>query len=176
MARCFVALWPDAATRERLHAIAAGLASAAGRARPTSRDDLHLTLAFLGELDTDRACRVASMLAAMDEPAFDWSIDSIGSFAGAGVVWAGSTPNQRLDALVRAIRSGLEILGVPYDSKPFLAHVTLLRGTVPPQAATRVIAPPIRWTVLRPILVRSDAAANGKSTALYRPWIFDSGL
>ncbi|MGE4335885.1 MAG: RNA 2',3'-cyclic phosphodiesterase, partial [Pigmentiphaga sp.] len=55
--RCFVALAPDTATRQRLQAL-----PRMGRARPVLPEDLHLTLAFLGDLDAARAQALASAL------------------------------------------------------------------------------------------------------------------
>ncbi len=133
--------------------------------------DLHLTLAFIGELDAPRARRVAAMLAALDVPAFDWAIDHSGSFAAAGVVWAGGAPDPRLDALAQAVRRGLALLGVPCDARPFRPHVTLLRGRAPPQDTACALAPPVRWPVTRPLLARSRPT-GGAAAARYRPWRF----
>lgn len=55
--RCFVALAPDSATRQRLQAL-----PRMGRARPVLPEDLHLTLAFLGDLDAERAHALARAL------------------------------------------------------------------------------------------------------------------
>ena len=171
-ARSFVALYPDAAARERLHALATELAREAIRARLTIPADLHLTLAFIGELDARAAQRVAAMLAALDVAPFDWTLDRVGSFGAAKVVWAGGAPDPRLQTLAQRVRAGLDALGLAYDTRPLVAHVTLLRGTLQAQPAERAIAPPIHSTAGRPVLLRSDAS-GGPGKARYHPWIFD---
>ncbi|MCK6429025.1 MAG: hypothetical protein L6Q72_08010 [Burkholderiaceae bacterium] len=61
--RCFVALWPDDAARERLAAVAREQQRRFPRARAMRAENLHLTLAFIGELDeTALAQRVRALL------------------------------------------------------------------------------------------------------------------
>ena len=48
--RCFVAAWPDQATRESLQELLARLRPQVPTGRPMQTRNLHLTLAFIGEL------------------------------------------------------------------------------------------------------------------------------
>src|SRR5436189_6019189 len=88
MARLFFALWPDAAALAALAGLAAELAViSGGKAVPSAK--IHLTLAFLGEVTDDRleaARRAAGMLRPR---AFEVALDTVGSFRGARVAWAG---------------------------------------------------------------------------------------
>ena len=164
--RCFVALWPAAATRAALASVTTGLVASHPAARPMRPANLHLTLAFIGELDAPMATAVAAALDKIAVQPFVWQIDRLGHFAHPRVVWAGGPPAPLLEALAQTVREQLDQLRVDYDLKRFAAHVSLLRN------APRLLAPselePIAWPASRPQLIvssRDDAGA-----LVYRPW------
>ncbi len=155
--RCFVALWPDEAARARLAAVAREQQRRFPRARPMRPENLHLTLAFVGELDPARAARVAAALAALPFDPFAWTLDAVGAFERARVLWAAGPECAPLAALAQRVRALLDELRVPYDRKPFVAHVTLLRDLAREAArrAAASLAPPIVWQAHRPLLLQS---------------------
>lgn len=160
--RCFVALQPDEGARERLDQAAGEQHARFPAARRMRRENLHLTLAFIGALAADRAQQVATRLAAEPHAPFGWSLDVVGTFGSARVLWAGGDDAQ-LDALAAHARGLLDELSVPFDRKPFVAHVTLLRK-LPRQAtgdAARRIEPPILWQAAAPVLLASRTDAFG---------------
>jgi RNA 2',3'-cyclic 3'-phosphodiesterase len=125
--RCFVAAWPDDETRAALEYLLDRLRPDVPQARPMQPRNLHLTLAFIGDIDTSAASRVARACESLTIDSVDWSIDSLGWFPRARVMWAGGQVNERLGAVVDRARTLLDGLGVGYDRKPFVAHVTLFR-------------------------------------------------
>jgi 2'-5' RNA ligase len=140
--RCFVALWPDDAARERLAAVGREQQRRFPHARAMRAENLHLTLAFIGELDAARAARVAAALDALPVAPFAWTLDAVGAFERARVLWAAGPDCAPLAALALRVRQLLDELCVPYDRKPFVAHVTLLRDLArgaPPRRS------PHRW-------------------------------
>lgn len=155
--RCFVALWPDDAARERLTAVAREQQRRFPRARAMCAENLHLTLAFIGELDEARAAVVAAALDALPFEDFTWTLDAVGAFDRARVLWAAGADCEPLSRLAQRVRSVLDELHVPYDRKPFVAHVTLLRGLTRGDArhAAAAIVPPVSWRADRPRLVCS---------------------
>jgi len=160
--RCFVALQPDQPALERLDRLANDEQSRLPSARRMRRENLHLTLAFIGALDAGRARHVAARLAAEPTAPFDWQLDAVGAFAGARVLWVGGA-DARLDALAARARGLLDELGVPFDRRPFVAHVTLLRDVPrdPARDAARRIEPPICWHAGAPVLLESRSGSNG---------------
>ncbi|WP_458527413.1 2'-5' RNA ligase family protein, partial [Onishia taeanensis] len=58
--RLFLALWPDPAVREALSSTA-GQAHLACRGRPVAPEQLHLTLAFLGQVPTERLSALVAL-------------------------------------------------------------------------------------------------------------------
>jgi 2'-5' RNA ligase len=155
--RCFVALWPDDAARERLAAVAREQQRRFPRARAMRPENLHLTLAFIGELDAARAAQIAAELDALPFESFAWTLDAVGAFERARVLWAAGPDCAPLAALAQRVRTLLNELHVAYDRKPFVAHVTLLRDLTREESrrAAGPIAPPIVWHADRPQLLQS---------------------
>ena len=153
MNRLFFAAGPDAASVDRLAALAAALdARVGGRAVP--RDNIHLTLAFLGDLDDARAAHAASVPIAGE--AFDLALDRLGSFRKARVAWAGcARPPSRLLALESRLAETLRGLGFALEDRPFAPHVTLRRKTERALPAEPI--EPVAWEVREVALVRSRA-------------------
>lgn len=149
--RCFAGVLPDAASRRRLGQLASQALQCFPGARRIRDDNIHLTLAFIGELADERARRAAREIAALPlEPATRaWRIDRVGRFARAGIVWAGG--DEAGDAhparWAGRVRDCLAQQGIAFDARPFVAHVTLLRD-VPARAAgdaSRIAVEPFDW-------------------------------
>lgn len=125
--RFFVALRPDPIAARRLGKLAAELARQC-RGRPLAGRDLHLTLAFIGELPFAEGERLAALLAGLPEGNPGFPLDEIGRF-GPALLWAGPTVEPAwLAGLVEAVRARLASAGVSFDRRPFKSHLTLVRN------------------------------------------------
>lgn len=106
--------------------------ASACHARLADPANLHLTLAFLGEVPDVRLPDVEHALASAARSARSprLCLAGGGSF-GQGrstVLWADVRGDvEALDALARSIRDGLREAGLPCDDKPFRAHLTIAR-------------------------------------------------
>jgi 2'-5' RNA ligase len=84
--RCFLALRPTAADRDRLDEVQRRFLPWELPGRWTHREDLHVTALFLGELDDDEArllpTVVEGVLAARPEPTRPWSLVGLGASGG----------------------------------------------------------------------------------------------
>lgn len=123
--RLFIALEPGKAFREALKRTQALLASAGVSGRFSRVEDMHLTLAFIGEWPED----ISWCLPEVAEP-FELTLDHLGVFPKAKVLWAGIKPSEELERLAKAARKNLDAAGIPYDPKPFNPHITLVRKPV----------------------------------------------
>lgn len=157
-ARWFIALRPPPGTPEALAAARDALLAAVRDGRPVATDRLHLTLAFLGtgRRDAAEVERLRSALAGIEVSCFDFDIDRADTFrvGRRHVGWIGprEAPAQLL-ALAGAIRARLAAAGIDVDARPFVPHVTVLRGLEAPIAGRSI--PVIKWPVDRFVLVRS---------------------
>lgn len=162
--RCFIAAWPTDDTRVALHRIINGLKDRVPLGRAMQARNLHLTLAFIGELEAEHARALARGCQDLAGDVFEWTIDSVGSFPRARVVWAGGPVDQRIADFVAHARGRLDQLGVAYDRKPFVPHVTLFRD-VRRFDAGGPLDPPVRWTTDHAALYAAERDRDG---LLYR--------
>ena len=93
------------------------------RGHAAQRQNLHLTLAFIGEYgDPDR---VLEVMDSVPFTPFSLNLDGIGNFGD--LYWAGIAPSEALNAYVKRLRRALAANGIPYDKKRFAPHITLVR-------------------------------------------------
>lgn len=157
MARLFFALWPGAETGAALAELAQRLARDCG-GRPVPVGKIHLTLAFLGEVDSERM-PAALEAASVRARGFEGAFDQIGSFRRAGVAWAGmADPPRELLALERKLASRLREAGFALEEREFTPHVTLARRTG--RAIRRAAIAPIPWTADAFTFVRAETGTG----------------
>jgi 2'-5' RNA ligase len=163
MARLFFAVWPDAAARARLEPLAAELAdSASGKVVPIAK--VHITLAFLGEVDAARVADAVLAARAVRCAPFSFALDRVGSFRGARVAWAGCAQvPEPLAALAAALAARLAASGFALDDRPYAPHATLARRIA--RSVTPAPLAPIPWPVGGFSLVRSETG-TGRYTVM----------
>jgi 2'-5' RNA ligase len=153
MARLFFALWPDAAAQAALAAKSKEVARRCA-GRPVPGANLHLTLAFLGEVDAGAIPALRHAARPGPEAAFELVLDQLGAFARAGVAWAGCRrPPQELIALQAGLARRIREAGFAPDERAFAAHLTLARRIREPLAPEPMEA--VRWRVGSFALVES---------------------
>ena len=126
MHRLFVAIRPPAEVRASL----IGLMEGVPGARWQDDDQMHLTLRFIGEVDTPLAEDVVASLAAVHHPRFEIAIDGVGHFGSRGRVnalWAGVRPHDQLAHLHRKVDQALVRAGLEPERRAYLPHITLAR-------------------------------------------------
>lgn len=100
-------------------------------ARWQSAAQLHITLRFLGSLDSGQIAELCSALSAFDASPFAIAVRGSGCFGPAQaptILWAGIEPAEPLLALREQIDLLLAPLGLPGDRhRHFRPHVTLAR-------------------------------------------------
>lgn len=125
MIRLFTALSIPDDIAETLERRQSGLPGAKWR----TRDQLHLTLAFYGEMEARRADDLAAELnrAARGGP-FEINLRGVGAFGDAHrshSLWAGVEANERLSVLAGRCRAAGERAGVVMEKRDYRPHVTL---------------------------------------------------
>jgi RNA 2',3'-cyclic 3'-phosphodiesterase len=158
--RCFIAAWPDDASRQRSADLIRRLATAHPAGRPIGPTNVHLTLAFIGTLDDQRAGELAAACGQLGAIAPEWRLDTLVHFARPGVLAAAGPPHAALAAAAAAARKLLAERAIDYDRKPFVPHVTLLRKVGRFDGPMR-IEPPVAWKIDHIALYRSTARAGG---------------
>ncbi|MCR5575448.1 MAG: RNA 2',3'-cyclic phosphodiesterase [Oscillospiraceae bacterium] len=121
----------------------------------TPPENMHLTLAFIGEYPD--AEPITDALSAVSFAPFELSLDGMGCFGN--LWWAGIGESAPLTALVRKLRRALAENGIPFDRKRFSPHVTLIRKASGKLPAIQL--QPASMTVNAGSLMRSDRGRNG---------------
>ncbi len=144
--RMFVALVPPAEAIEHLDGFLEPRRAAAAF-RWAGTDQLHVTLAFLADVEERRLDDLVERLgrAAARRTAFDTAIAGGGAFPDVGrarVLWAGldldDHDRTELDRLATGCRAAANRAGVPVDGQRFRPHLTLARIAHPTEATSWV--------------------------------------
>jgi len=155
--RVFFAVWPDRAARDALAALARDTAAQA-QGRAPRIENLHLTLAFIGEVAADRikALRAIGIKVARASSPFTLTLDRLGAFRDAGIAWAGaSAPPSELLQLARALGDALAVNDFATERREFQPHVTLARRCR--RRVDGAAASPIALQVARLTLMASES-------------------
>ncbi|BCS53944.1 RNA 2',3'-cyclic phosphodiesterase [Geobacter sp. SVR] len=130
-------------------------------------DQLHLTLAFLGETDQETAQSLTTKLADIQARGFDLRFGSTGCFPDKRrprVVWIGFEPEPLLQKLAALVRAAVLASGIPQEERPFSPHITLARLRAPasiagfPDGPVAISSVPVReFTLFESRLTSSGA-------------------
>ena len=88
------------------------------------KQNLHLTLAFIGE--TKETAAVKEALQTISFKPFRLTLSDMGAFGD--LLWVGTKGNQGLGTVVKDVRAALDAAGIPYDRKKFVPHITIIRN------------------------------------------------
>lgn len=143
-------------------------------------ESLHLTLAFLGELEDERlaAAEQAAAVAAREGAPFTLALTQLGTFGPAWVprvIWAGVSGDiAALGNLQGRLAAELELRGFSREGRPFSPHLTLARIKEPlPVDAARALPDMLRaapaehatWQVDELSVMKSDLGTGPTRTA-----------
>ena len=159
--RLFYAVVPDAGVRDALAELAREVARETG-GRAARAENLHLTLAFLGNVPQERIADVAGIGAKAAEAAapFLLTLGALGVFRDAGVAWAGpQTIPAELRRIFDALRASLHDAALPTERRGFNPHVTLARRCRRGLAVT--VVAPLDWRVDAIALMASETLPEG---------------
>ncbi|MCL2508588.1 MAG: RNA 2',3'-cyclic phosphodiesterase [Oscillospiraceae bacterium] len=130
--RLFFAINFSQETVARLAALRDELRAASSRGNFSRDENLHLTLAFLGECDAKQLAAAKSALDSLKVRPADVRVDRLGRFRrdGGDVWWAGAAENSALSETQRELTDKLTAAGFRLESRPYSPHITLARECV----------------------------------------------
>ena len=156
--RLFFALWPPRDTAQALAAWAAQVQAESG-GKVTTTENIHLTLAFLGDADPDAAIGAARRVAGRRHRL---PIETAKYVKRNEMVWvAPTTIPEPLAGLVASLHSELKAASFRLEERPFAAHVTLIRKARMPRLLPAL--PAVEWPVDDFMLVRSRTTSKGST-------------
>ncbi len=168
MVRLFFALWPDDLVRKQISLLQA---QSGGVGFTTPIENLHATLAFLGEVDRAKIPVFLDAAAKIHCAPFTLELDTREWLKQSQICWLGASKvPERLQTLVSDLQQTLKPTGYQPEQQAFRLHVTLKRRV------TRAMRPinfkPIRWRVSRFVLVESVRKSSGAEYRVIHSWDF----
>ena len=123
--RLFVALSIPDAVANTMFLIQSGVPGAKWQ----TREQLHLTLRFIGEVDGLQANDIDDALSAISAPPFTLALKGVGEFGGKNphALWAGVSDAAAVNHLNRKIETALQRIGLAAEERKFIPHVTVAR-------------------------------------------------
>ncbi|MCD8338754.1 MAG: RNA 2',3'-cyclic phosphodiesterase [Burkholderiales bacterium] len=158
-AKVFVALPCTPEVQAKLYGIGKQIKDNDPGCRVVPQQNLHLTLAFLGNIQRSQIDDVKKALPPKVRDGEVWIITNAGTFHRSTLSFASGASTDYLDSLSKQIRSELTKLGFKFDTKPFKPHITLARNT---STKPTVIFEPISMPILPPVLFESILDAEGR--------------
>ena len=153
--RLFIAIKLNSEIRNALTDVQKHLIRRGIRGNYTNTDNLHITLAFIGEYDEPDF--VTEVISEVPFSPFPISLSTLGHFGN--LWWVGLDDNDELDSYVKRLRKALSEAGIPFDKKKFSPHITLIRkaiGTLPAVSVPKTV-----MSVDHISLMRSERGPKG---------------
>lgn len=107
-----------------------GMGSSIPKARAVPDHQLHLTLKFIGDVESSVVLDIEENLSTISFSQFEIRLKGVGTFPPRGtprVLWVGVEGNGTLTMLRNRIESSLSDLGIPRSKKKYTPHITLAR-------------------------------------------------
>ena len=169
--RLFLALWPDEPLRQALAGFIEPLVPPS-TGRPVPARNLHVTLAFLGNVITERLAVVHEVVGNAVPPFVPLAFDRVAHWPKARLLCleASTLPEAFRESVVQ-LHHELRQAGFSLDERPFRAHITFVRNVNLPAGSTytREI-PPFRWPVAGMALVASKQERGGSEYRVLMHW------
>ena len=157
--RLFIAIQLSDGIRNSLSSVQTHLKDHGVRGNYTKIENLHLTLAFIGEYSEPDFALEA--IRSVPFTPFPMHIEGFGSFGD--LYWCGIGGNADLLSYVKRLRRTLAENGIPFDRKKFSPHITLIRKAEYDRRRgfPGVDIPNVSMQVTGASLMRSDRTKSG---------------
>lgn len=125
--RLFISINFDEKTKENILLVQKRL-RILGKGRFASPNNLHLTLAFLGEVPEERLQELEILMDEIVVPEMQLTFCEVGTFRNESELWwIGIRQNEKLMQLQSELVAKLKVAGFTPDSKRFRPHITIAR-------------------------------------------------
>jgi 2'-5' RNA ligase len=164
--RLFFALEPPDGIRKE---ILLAQKSLAAEGRAVVPEQFHVTLAFLGMQPAEVIPTLQSMASKLVMGRCAITLDRVGSFPRAGVLWLGASHvPPALDEFHLSLLEGLEQAGIDRDRKPWEFHLTVYRRLRKPPPIMHIV--PVVWPLDGFSLVESVSVRSGVEYRRHGHW------
>jgi 2'-5' RNA ligase len=121
----------DVKVLSQVESIMLSLVSLGGDLKPIERENIHLTLKFLGNVSATRLEEIKSALSQVTFPPFSLEIKGVGAFPNLkrmNVIWVGIGEGwSQVELIYEQTEKLLHKLGFSRETRPFSPHITVAR-------------------------------------------------
>jgi 2'-5' RNA ligase len=130
--RSFIALdLEDPQILSEVDSVLSSLLSLGADLKPVGRENIHVTIKFLGNVETGRLGQVKAALDKVDFSKFVLEVKGAGAFPSLGrmnVIWVGLGEGwSQVQPIYEQVEKSLSELGFPREARGFSPHVTIAR-------------------------------------------------
>ena len=126
--RLFIALQLSDSFKDALLDVTDAMRAQGIRANYVPEENLHVTLAFLGEVAPGTIPAIEEVICSVPFSPLTLATGGIGNFGN--LLYVGLAENDRLHKYVTLLRQALDNGGIDFDHKKFKAHITIARKVV----------------------------------------------
>lgn len=139
--RLFIAILFDDDTVDKLSALRDGLHDLSSHGSFVQRENLHLTLEFLGECSAEERNKAMRAMDSLSFSSFRLNLDRLGFFSrpdGGDIWWVGAEEDPALMEMQRSLHSLLADEGFHLEKRRYRPHITLGRRVATAARAGRI--------------------------------------
>ena len=156
--RLFIALQLSDELKDVLSEVTDTMRAQGIRANYVPQENMHLTLAFLGEAEAGAVPAIEEAVCEVPFSPLEICLGEAGNFGN--LLYVGIEDNPELRKYVHALRQSLTANGIGFDRKKFKAHITIARK-VESRQPFHVRVQKAGMTATGVSLMRSDRVAGG---------------
>jgi len=166
MKRLFFALWPDNAIRKQINGLNQSITSA--DLNKVYLDNLHVTLVFLGQVDSKSEAKIIACTDNISQPAFSLHFEQLVFWKKPRILCLTTQQyDPQLLILLNALKNIVRQCGVQTEDRPYRPHITLARKAT--QNISRKIGP-IKWQAQSFCLLQSCSTPSGVKYQVLQRW------
>ena len=170
--RLFFALWPDDQTRLELAGLSRSIE--AKGFRPIQLHNVHITLVFLGQVDSTSELLIKDSVKGIYARPFVLTFDQLSYWSRPKVLCLTCSQfNDEVEMLVAALNSEVASCGLQTDTRPYQPHITLARHA---KYLPHINFEPIIWRADSFCLVESYSEPGGVNYIVRQQWPFIQSL
>ena len=156
--RLFIAIQLDPNLKKALTDAQTELRQLGYKGRFTNIENMHLTLAFIGEFNDPDL-----IFEAMEQVQFEPFSLTLGGYIGnfGDLLWAGIDKSPQLEKYVKSLRHALSEAQIPFDGRKFNPHITLMRDAASKRGFSDIVIRKEEMSVCKISLMRSDFGKHG---------------
>ena len=139
-------------------------------ARWIKPQNLHMTLAFLGEVEAEPMAKAMEAACLIQSPSVGLRLDRIEYWRKPQVICLTSAqPTPAADKLAAELATRLRQAGFDLEKRPFRAHLTLARKAASLPVDARLVKP-VEWKSSAFVLAESIRDAQGSHYSIIKSW------